>query len=194
MNNDMRTFEQIIENLSEGQKELLADTIFNGAWGSTELYFDSDHGFVKVWGFITDFGNGTYFKGNLGNRFRSLFKALRLKGDLEYKQCKEMTWIHEYWVGGKSSLFFRDELAPDVFDWANHRNGIDYSLPDYLHGRPYIIVMNKGLVGTYDNHDEVSFAAGKIAWSLKADTYRQVWRPFIDAEGNRCHGYEFRIL
>lgn len=117
----MRTTEQILENLSDDQKQLLADTIVHGAWGDTDTFFEGEKESVRVYGYITDLAyKGNHFeRKTLSNKFKSLFKALGLKGDERSKVCDMMQWIYDWWEDGSGSiLLIREDITDSLEKWA----------------------------------------------------------------------------
>ena len=122
-----------------------------------------------------------------------------MKGSSGRKVCQEMTWIREYWVGDKSSLFVRDELALDLFEWVTSRHGIGSPPPEDLVGHPFFMALHREcadtLVGTYDTWFGLVEAAHQFEFdSLKELQYRRIFRPCADADGKRPLGYQFIIL
>lgn len=117
----MRTLENIISNLTEEQKQLLADTINYGAWGDCQEYFSEEEPCVYVYGYITDdaYRAKHFERRTLSNKFRSLFKALGLEGDRWCKRSGEMVWRYDWWDDGSGSvLFIREELSDEFEAWA----------------------------------------------------------------------------
>lgn len=121
----MRTIEQILLNLSDEQKQLLADTIVHGAWGDTDAIFEGEQEEVRVYGYITDLAyKGKHFeRKTLSNRFKGLFKALGLKGDKKSKSCDMMQWIYDWWEDGSGSiLLIREDITDSLEKWATEYN------------------------------------------------------------------------
>ena len=121
----MRTIEKILLNLSDEQKQLLADTIVHGAWGDTDAIFEGEQEAVRVYGYITDLAyKGNHFeRKTLSNRFKSLFKALCLKGDKKSKTCDMMQWIYDWWEDGSGSiLLIRADITDSLEKWATEYN------------------------------------------------------------------------
>lgn len=119
----MRNLFEITANLTEEQKQLLADTIIHGSWGDCEETFDDET--VYVYGYVTDDAyRGNHFeRRSLSNRFRSLFKALGLKGNRYSKRNAEMVWYYDWWGDGTGSiLLIRTELTDDFEKWAREYN------------------------------------------------------------------------
>ena len=108
----MKNLEQILANLNEEQKQLLADTINYGCWGDSQEYFGEEC--VYVYGYITDeaYKGGHFIRRELSNRFRSLFKALGLTGNRWHKESDTMKWCYDWWGDGTGSiLLIREELT-----------------------------------------------------------------------------------
>ena len=121
----MRTIEQILLNLSDEQKQLLADTIVHGAWGDTDAIFEGEQEAVRVYGYITDLAyKGNHFeRKTLSNRFKNLFKSLGLKGDKKSKACDMMQWIYNWWEDGSGSiLLIREDITDSLEKWATEYN------------------------------------------------------------------------
>lgn len=116
----MRTCNEILAALNDEQKVLLADTLNYGLWGDCDFDDDKECG-VYAMGYITNdaYRGGHFERKTLSARFRSLFKALGLKGTRHYKKCKEMKWFHDWWGDGSGSvLLIRQELCDDFEEWA----------------------------------------------------------------------------
>ena len=119
----MKTLEQILANLSDEQKQLLADTINFGSWGDSEVRFadGDDYGY----GYVTDDAHkGNHFvRRELSRRFQYLFKALHLEGSRYAKMNTEMAWFYDWWNDGSGSiLFIRTGLYEDFETWARAYN------------------------------------------------------------------------
>ena len=120
----MRTMNQILENLNDEQKQLLADTINHGSWGDCEVEFNN----AKIdyaTGYITNdaYKGGHFERKSLSTRFQSLFKALGLEGTKNSKRNNEMRWIYDWWGDGSGSvLFIRDGLDAEFEQWAREYN------------------------------------------------------------------------
>ena len=117
----MRTFNEILENLTNDQKQLLADTINYGSWGDCQEYFPGEEKAVWIYGYITDcaYKGGHFERRSLSNRFRSLFKALHLEGNKWCKSNSEMIWRYNWWGDGTGSvLFIREEMTDEIENWA----------------------------------------------------------------------------
>ena len=115
----MRTLDEIISNLTDDQKQLLADTINYGAWGDCQETFNGE--LAYAYGYITDdaYRGGHFVRRSLSNRFRSLFKALGLEGTKWSKKNGEMVWIYDWWGDGSGSiLLIREELSDQFEEWA----------------------------------------------------------------------------
>lgn len=120
----MKTLNEILANLNEEQKQLLADTINHGGWGDAEVEFNNNE-IAYGDGYITDEAyRGNHFeRKSLSNRFRSLFKALGLEGNKYGKRSDEMKWMYDWWGDGTGSiLFIREELSPEFEKWAKEYN------------------------------------------------------------------------
>ena len=120
----MKTTNEILANLNDEQKQLLADTINHGAWGDAEVEFDNNV-IAYGYGYITDLAyKGNHFeRKTLSNRFRSLFKALGLNGDKYEKRNNEMKWMYDWWGDGTGSILFIHEDICDEFEkWAREYN------------------------------------------------------------------------
>lgn len=125
----MKTLEQILNNLSDEQKQLLADTIIYGGWGDSEVKFqdDEDYGY----GYVTnDAHKGGHFnRRELSRRFQDLFKALNLEGSKWAKCTEEMAWFHDWWCDGSGSvLFIRSGLDGAFEKWARTYNNCHHDL------------------------------------------------------------------
>lgn len=119
----MKTLDQILSNLTDEQKQLLADTINYGGWGDSEVVFADDEDFG--YGYVTDDAHkGNHFiRRELSNRFQSLFKALNLEGSRWSKCNEEMAWFYDWWGDGSGSvLFIRTGLYDDFENWARNYN------------------------------------------------------------------------
>lgn len=115
----MKTMAQILENLNEEQKQLLADTINYGSWGDSEVSFEDGDDFG--YGYITDEAyKGKHFeRRTLSKKFQSLYKALGLKGDKYEKSSIEMVWMYDWWGDSSGSvLFIRSGLDVEFEKWA----------------------------------------------------------------------------
>ena len=99
----VRTFNEILSNLNDEQKQLFADTINHGAWGDTDTIFKGEKEPVTVFGYITDLAyQGNHFeRKSLSNRFKDLFKALGLEGNGHEKQSDTMQWMYDWWGDGE---------------------------------------------------------------------------------------------
>ena len=120
-----RTVNQIIENLNEEQKQLLADVINYGGWGNADAYF-GDTAYMCD-GYITDeaYRGGHFSRRAIPNRLRSLYKALGMEGDKKSKQSDCMLWIYDWWEDGSGSILLIPEgLSDDFEDWAKLYKGI----------------------------------------------------------------------
>lgn len=139
----MRTMNQILENLNEEQKQLLADTINHGSWGNSDAYFKGDDKPAMADGYITDLAHkGNHFeRKSLSNRFRSLFKALGLEGTKTDKNSAEMQWMYDWWQDGSGSiLLIREELSEQFEEWAKNYNKPTQEEPASEWIRYYVVV------------------------------------------------------
>jgi hypothetical protein len=120
----MKTLNEILANLNEEQKQLLADTINHGAWGDADVFYGNNEN-AYGYGYITDLAyKGNHFeRKSLSNRFRSLFKALGLEGNKWNKQSDEMCWMYDWWGDGTGSiLFIHESLSTEFEEWAKGYN------------------------------------------------------------------------
>ena len=121
----VRTFNEILSNLNDEQKQLFADTIIHGAWGDTDTIFKGETEPVMVYGYITDLAyQGKHFeRKSLSNRFRDLFKALGLEGNGHEKQSDTMQWMYDWWGDGSGSiLLIREDMTDEIEEWAKNYN------------------------------------------------------------------------
>ena len=119
----MRTTDQIISNLTQEQKQLLADIINNGSWGDCDATFKGEDNPVMAWGYITNeaYLGGHFVRRSISNRVRSLLKALGLEGTSTDKSSAEMQWMYDWWGDGSGSiLLIREELADQFEKWAKN--------------------------------------------------------------------------
>ena len=116
----MKTLEQILANLNEEQKQLLADTINYGGWGDSDVEFANGE-MAYGYGYITDEAHkGKHFeRRTLSWKFKALFKALGLEGD-KWSKCNDvMKWMYDWWGDGSGSvLFIHEQLCDNFENWA----------------------------------------------------------------------------
>lgn len=119
----MKNLNEILANLNDEQKQLLADTIKYGSWGDCQEYFGDEC--VYVDGYITDeaYKGNHFVRKELSNRFKSLFKALGLEGTKYSKKNDTMVWHYDWWGDGSGSiLLIREELSGEFEKWAKEYN------------------------------------------------------------------------
>lgn len=119
----MKNLNEILANLNDEQKQLLADTIKHGYWGDCQENFGDEC--VYVDGYITDeaYKGNHFVRKELSNRFKSLFKALGLEGTKYSKKNDTMVWYYDWWQDGSGSiLLIREELSGEFEKWAKEYN------------------------------------------------------------------------
>lgn len=120
----MRSVSEIVSALTDEQRTLLSDLVVHGYWGDCDMEFgdpDGEYGTFSCDGYITDdaYMGGHFVRRGLSNRFRSLYKALGMKGNGMHRMCDEFAWAHDWWGDGRGSVFFvRGEISAELEEWA----------------------------------------------------------------------------
>lgn len=111
---------ELLQQLTDEQKQLLKDTINYGAWGSCSMEFLNAQGeteTVDAYGYCTnDAKRGGHFAGRkISAMFRSIYSKL-----CPNEGCGAwMTQIHDWWGDGTGDmLFIRMNLQEEFETWA----------------------------------------------------------------------------
>ena len=115
-----RTFEEILANLNEEQKLLLADVIRFGYFGDAQ-FNTPDGGYVYCDVYITDDAyQGNHFeRKSIPNRLKNLYKALNLEGTKHNKtDGSQIFFSYDWWGDGSGSvLAFVCDLGEEIKTW-----------------------------------------------------------------------------
>ncbi len=112
---------ELLEQLTDEQKQLIKDTINQGFWGDTDMEFLDENGeeeTVGAWGYCTnDAKRAGHFTGRkISAMFRSIYRKLCPS---ERGRGRWMTQIHDWWGDGSGDmLFIRSEYAREFETWA----------------------------------------------------------------------------
>lgn len=110
---------EILNTLTEEQKQLLKDTINYGDWGDTAVTFRTENGKEELmcYGYCTnDAKKAGHFKGRkISAMFRSIYNKLCPQDGIgEY-----ITQISDWWGDGNGDmLFIRSPFYHDFEEWA----------------------------------------------------------------------------
>ena len=121
----MKTWKETISVLTDEQKQLLADTIVYGSWGSTEMEFanetNDDYVTDVAYGYITnDAKQGGHFSGRkVSAMFRAIYRKLETM-----KGAGQITAHYNNWWGDGSGdvMFIRKTHDDDAWKWAEEYN------------------------------------------------------------------------
>lgn len=125
----MKTWNDILELLTEEQKQVLADTITEGEWGSCDMEFVNEDGqtiTAPCIGYITNEAkNAGHFSGRkLSALFRSLYSRVETKRFHSHSGAGEIISHYNNWWGDGSGdvLFIRDPFDIEASKWAENYN------------------------------------------------------------------------
>ena len=127
-----KTFDDVLALLSDDEKQLLADTINFGGWGSTSMGFFNDNGEVSeemCYGYITNMAKDAgHFSGHkVSAMFRSIYRKIENKKPdawLKWTGAGEITCHYNNWWGDGSGdvLFIREPFDEVAEEWAKNYN------------------------------------------------------------------------
>lgn len=124
-----KTFDDVLALLSDDEKQLLADTINFGAWGSTSMEFYNDDGEYtceECYGFITNRAKDAgHFSGRkVSAMFRSIYSKVERERSSKHSGEGEIISHYNNWWGDGSGdvLFIREPFDDEAKAWARIYN------------------------------------------------------------------------
>lgn len=160
----MKTFQDLLNLLTDEQKQLLADTINKGYWGDCEMEFVNEDGeVVTVYcdGFCTnDAKNAGHFSGRkVSAMFRSMYRKIETIHNPGSGIGEITCHCNDWWGDGSGDMMFiRDPYCDEAREWAkNYNDNKRYALA--FHTNDGNVIVAGQIYNTYEEAAEA--ASGK---------------------------------
>ena len=124
METTIQQIEEIVSALTADERQLLKDTINNGAWGDADMEFLDENGnieTVSMYGYCTnDAHQAGHFKGRIvSSMFKSIYKKLC---PANHNQIgRYISHCNDWWGDGSGDmLFIRKGYHRTFEEWSKH--------------------------------------------------------------------------